>query len=531
MKRAIANLAAAAFVLCVSAHVGVAGETTLACEQPHDLDKYALLKRLSLDLRNRVPSIEEYQALDPLPTVPATVIDAYLADDGFRRVMRRHHENLLWPNVSNVRLVETTTNLSLDSGPGALRMLGREFSYRGIRDVTCDDVEQKSFDPAYPNDFRPIPVRVAGSERHEGWRMVHPYWDPASTVKVCAYDAQETKSVMKNGKPVACNTPEGRADKACGCGPGLSYCYAQPASATVGRILSSLREQLGRLVDRATSGKVPYTELLLADDVEENGAIAFWRKNIAPQGTTTATYNVPLPSDAITNAPFTDDGWHAVARSKLHAGVLTLPGFLLRFQTDRGRANRFRIAFQNRVFVPAAKLDPEKGCSADSPDLTARCNCQYCHATLEPLAAHFGNFAEAGSTAMNDPKLWPVERPDCVDSKDALCRRFYVTESDATRPGFRLSHQFAGAHPAYVKAIDDGPRALAEGAIADRSFATATVQNLYLRFVHREMRIDGDHTEDLATMNDLVAAFVASNYDLPALVKKIVSLPEYRRVR
>ncbi len=529
MRRVIATIATAAVVLCVRAHVGVAGET-LACEAPHDLDKYALLKRLSLDLRNRVPTIEEYEALDPLATVPDTVVDGFLADDGFRKVMRRHHENLLWPNVSNVRLAETTTNLSTAPDVAALRLSGRETLFRGVRDVTCDDVAQTSFDPAYPNDFRPVP-RMVGNERHEGWRMVHPYWDPASTVKVCAYDAQETKTVMRNGKQVACNTPEGRADRGCGCGPGLSYCYATPASATVGRILGSLREQLGRLVDRATSGKVPYTELLLADDVEENGAIAFWRKNIAPQGTITATYNVPLPGDAITNAPFTDDTWHTVARSKLHAGVVTLPGYLLRFQTDRGRANRFRIAFQNRLFVPAAKLDPQPGCSNDAADLTTRCNCQYCHSTLEPLAAHFANFAEAGSAPMDDLKVFPLQRPECVGSNDPICRRFYVTESDATRPGWRLSHQFAGAHPDYVKDIDDGPRALAEAAIADQSFAKATVQNLYIRFVHREMRIDGDHTEDLATLNDLTSAFVASNYDLPALVKKLVSLPAYRRVR
>ncbi len=517
--------------MCVRAHVGVAGET-LACEQPHELDKYALLKRLSLDLRNQVPSIEEYQALDPLPTVPPAVIESYLASDGFKTAMRRHHENLLWPNVSAVRLSETTTVLTTPSGSPSLRMLGREALYRGVRDDTCDDVLQTAFDPAFPKEFRPIPGRVVGTkERHEGYRLVHPYWDPSSTVKVCAYDAQETVSFQKNGKTVACNTTEGRANPACGCGPSLSYCYAQPTAATTGAILASLREQLDRVVDRATSGTVPYTEILLADDVEENGPIAFWRKNIAPQGTITAAYDVPLPGEPISDLAFTDDTWHSIGRSKLHAGVITLPAFLLRFQTDRGRANRFRIAFQNRLFVPAAKLDPLPGCSNDSADLTTRCNCQYCHSTLEPLALHFGDFAEAGAAAMNDPKVYPLQRPDCVGSNDPICRRFYVTQSDLTRPGWRTSYQFADAHPEYVKAIADGPRVLAEEAIADGSFARAAVQNLFLRLVKRELRVSGDHTEDQALLDELVNGFVSGGWNYPKLVQTIVSLPEYRRVR
>ena len=71
-----------------------------------------------------------------------------------------------------------------------------------------------------------------------------------------------------------------------------------------------------------------------------------------------------------------------------------------------------------------------------------------------------------------------------MNGNDPICRRFYVTESDATRPGWRLSHQFAGAHPD-VKDIDDGPRGGCQAAIADQSFASA-VQNLYIRFVYRE---------------------------------------------
>ena len=529
MRRPLFVVAALAAFVLLRTHAGTAGVNP-ACEQPHELDKYALLKRLSLDLRNQVPSVEEYEALEPLATVPDTVIESFLASDGFRASMRRLHEDLLWPNVDNVRLAETNTFLG--NGTPGQSMSGRQVLYRGVRDDTCDDVQQTQFDAAHPGEFRPVPVRVVSAkERHEGWRLVHPYWDPSSTVKVCAYDAQETLSVQVDGKTVACNSIDGKRSPACGCGPNLRFCYAFPATATNGVILDALREQLGRLVDRATSGKVPYTEILLADDVEENGPIAFWRKNIAPSGANTATFNVPQAGEALANLAFTDATWHSMGRSQVHAGVLTLPGFLLRFQTDRGRANRFRIAFQNRLFVPAAKLDPQPGCSTDSPDLTKRCNCQYCHSTLEPLSLHFGNFAEAGSSQMDDLKVYPLQRPDCVGSNDPVCKRFYVTDADLPRPGYRLPYQFAGVHPEYVKAIADGPRGLAQEAIADGSFARATVQNLWIRLVKRELRIDGDHTEDAALLDRLVKDFVDSNWNYPNLVKAIVSTPQYRSTR
>ena len=69
---------------------------------------------------------------------------------------------------------------------------------------------------------------------------------------------------------------------------------------------------------------------------------------------------------------FGDDTWAPVDRKGLHAGVLTLPGYLLRFQTDRGRANRMRITMTCEYFVPPAKMEPAPGCQPDGNDLTKR---------------------------------------------------------------------------------------------------------------------------------------------------------------
>ncbi len=526
MKRTFLVLAAIVPVVLLRAHLGIA-DVPATCDAPHALDKYKLLRRLSLDLRQRIPSVEEYAALDGVDTVPDATVQGYLASDEFRLAMRRHHENQLWPNISNVRLGDTTTNLTL-RGSTALSLTGRENLYRSVRDTTCDDTEQKDFDPAFPGEFRPINVRAIGGERHEGYRMVNPYWAPTSSLKVCAYDAQETLSVIKSGKRIACNTPEGRADKACGCGPNLQFCYGGSSANT---IENALREQLGRAADKVATGKAPYTDLILAQDAEQNGPVGFWRKNLAPQGSTGVTFNAPLPGEALPERDFADDAWKPLKRSPLHAGVLTMPAYLLRFQTDRGRANHFRIAFMGQYFVPAAKLEPQQGCSDDSPDLTKRCNCQYCHQTLEPLAAHFGSFSEAGSAAMNDTATFPLRRPECVGSTSAYCTRFYVTRDDAPRPGWLLAYQFAAEHPDYVDNIEKGPRKLAQAIVADGTFARSVVKAAFLRLMKRELRVEGEHAEDLPLLDQMATDFAAQSYDYPRLIARILSLPEYRRVR
>jgi len=498
------------------------------CAEPHELDKYKLLRRLSLDLRQQLPSFEEYQALDNSPGVPDEVIETYLRSTGFQLGSRRFHENKFWPNVGNVRISVGSTIFSGNrTAPLVLAGIDRALRFRGDRDALCKDVEQTAFDPAFKGEFRPV-VAAVGGVREEGYRLVQPYWAPTTTVKVCAFDAQETKSVTKNGQSIACNTPAGRAEAACGCGPNLRYCFARESQEV---ILGSMREQLGRLVDRVSRGDAPYTELLLANEIDEDGPLAFFRKYLAPNSSTGSTFNEVAAQEPIRDAAFTDTTWKIVPRTKEHAGVLTTPAFLLRFQTNRGRANRVRIIGSGQYFVPPEKLAAQAGCSNDSADLTKRCYCQTCHQVLEPLAAHFGNFAEAGSALLSDRKVYPKRQASCEGSKDALCRRFYVTNPDEPNVGSLLAYQFTKDHPEYEAAIDSGPRELAQRFIDDGSFARTTVTTLYERLMKREMRVLGEEREDAEVLDLLVNEFKSGGYNFPALVRSIVKLPEYRRVR
>src|SRR3954464_10916405 len=81
------------------------------CSPSGEVDKYQYLRRLSLDLRGRVPTVEEYEALETVGDVPRILIQTWLATDDFRAAMRLYHEAMLWPNLSNLRVNDQAANL------------------------------------------------------------------------------------------------------------------------------------------------------------------------------------------------------------------------------------------------------------------------------------------------------------------------------------------------------------------------------------------------------------------------------------
>lgn len=525
MRRTFAgiSLALAATLLAGSAAADD-DEEALVCDEPHDVDRFQLLRRLSLDLRGSVPSIEEYQELEGEDLVSAETIQKMIESDEFRVAMRNYHELMFWPNVSNVRTANANASLTTKEewGP-AMRISsnGKSKIFRGGDGTTgCADVQQTQFDPAHPGEFRPKPGVT------EGWRMVTPYWDPANPIKVCASEAQQT---LEDGG-VACNTPESVSKKGCGCGPNLQFCYGPNTMVNL-PIMESLREQLGRSVDQVTTGAAPYTDLMLSTKAWQNGKIAHWKKNLAPYAQINLTYNVPDPDEEVRETTFTDESWEEVDRKGLHAGVLTLPGYLLRFQTNRGRANRFRIAFLCEYFVPPADLTPAAGCDPGTTDLMQRCNCQYCHQKLEPMAAFFGQFSEAGSTLMSNEDVFPRVKEDCVGSNSAFCKRFYITDKDAYNPGSLISYQWADLYPEVDDNLEVGVRELAKQVIEDGSFAHCTVRKVFSYFVKRDIRAQGAESDELPLFEALASGFEGADFSFPWLVREIVSLPQYRRVR
>jgi hypothetical protein len=510
-------------VACAWASPALGDDATLTCDQPHEVDKYQVLRRMTLDLAGRVPSIEEYAALDVDETIPEETTLALIQSDEFRTLMRRYHETLFWPNVSNVRLNNVDTQLGTrDYAPEGVLLitsLGTSKTLRGVSGAGCGDFQQTSFGA----DFRPTNVQTVNGALQEGWRMVTPYWDTSTQIKVCAFDAQETK-VSDDGAP--CNSMAGRGKKECGCGPNLSFCYG-PSSVSVNPIRESLREQLARSVDQVTSGGKPYTDLVKSKLADEDGYISFWRRNLAPNVSISQTYNAPASTEPISNKNWGDTSWTSFDRKGLHAGVVTLPAYLLRFQTDRGRANRFRIDFMCESFVPPEQPDTT-GCDPGAADLTDRCTCRYCHQKLEPMAAWFSRFTEAGSSQMLDDDGFPAYNENCKKSS-SFCNRFYVTKGD--RAGWLLQFEFANAHPEYEEHANAGPGGFADEIIDDGVFAQCAVKRTFSYLVKRDIRAQGATTDELELLTTLVKSFQDNGYSFPMLVHDIVSLSAYRRAR
>jgi len=538
------------FTLTLALTASALAQTAAECQQPRDIDKYQQLRRLSLDLRGRIPDVTEYEALDAQSEVPASVIRSYLASDDFRVVMRRYHEDLFWPNISNIALNNVNAQLTTSGNPpdvNSLSSTGRRRTFRGVTDANtahglqCGDFEQTQFLPG--GQFRPDPAGIRTTMvngvavRQEGWRLVTPYWS-TTPIKVCAYDAQETETVTigtgATARTLSCGHYETNGNIACGCGAGLKFCYG-PTAAVRTVIANSAREQLNLLVDRVSTGGRPYTDLVLSRTVPVNGPLAHWKRDLASNLSVNRVWSIPDPTEAPVNKPFSDMTWSDVDRgSDLHAGALTTMAYLLRFQTNRGRANRYRIDFECESYVPPSRLeDPvADNCSADSDDLTKRCTCRGCHRGLEPLASHWGQIAEGGTTLLTNLTEWPRMRANCVGSTNAICNRFYATSNDAENKGALLPYQFADAqHPEITAALGGGPRKRVNESLANGAFARCAVKRAWSNLMKRDMRVSGTSADELATLETLASGFTSNNYSLPWLVEQIVTQPQYRRVR
>ena len=251
------------------------------------------------------------------------------------------------------------------------------------------------------------------------------------------------------------------------------------------------------------------------------------------------TFNFWFPGDEPLPGAidYHDTTWRSAERTGVHSGILTLPAFALRFQTNRGRANRFRTAFMGAWFEPPATAE-QPGCIPESDDVTQRCYCMHCHTVLEPLAAHWGNIAEAGAALISDRALFPEAKncgPNATALDKLLCGRFYVNEPGAYGFGRLTTLQFADGetevHQRIRDGFDAGPAALASSIIDDGTFARTTVVHLFEALVRREPIVDATSPDDESELVDELAAELAAHDSFEAIVERIVMLEQYRRIR
>ena len=562
MKRKSMLLSTTAAII-VSGAGNATGQTTEAqcVDQARPLPVQRLLRRVSLDLRGRIPSAQEIERQRAEDTVSETLVEAYLSSEDFIGVMRQHHEDLLWPNIDQIELVpETNILYPYPLGDGdvvyfsAVRAAFVRAAGAGNIFLPCRG-QPAEYDANGNLVLEPVVVGGEVVAYQEGYVEVTPYWAPDTTVKVCGLDALDATTGVVcpgpadryplaegicaqfagfeallegpfRGSQTACNQPLSLVSPDCGCGPNLQYCATEE---TLAEIRTSLLEQELRIVDEIVRSNQPYDQILQTKAIEYNGPVVHYLRHMS--GLSFDTYAGIDPTSPPPDLDYADRQWVPVSRTGRHAGVLTTPGYLLKFQTGRQRAHRFYNAFECSSFIPNGPLpSPFEPCS-QRLDLTQRCGCDACHKTLEPLASHWGRYAEYGFLHMDE-----AEFPTVVDERCALpiasvdqffeCLRFYELDpvgEEEDYEGFLLSYVFRTTTER--DNIRQGPTKMVQDSLASGRLDRCTVRRMWTHFMRREPNLD----EDGSTIPDLTTAYVASGRSLKTLVKAIVLHPAYGR--
>lgn len=533
------------------------GET---CEA--DLEPTRLLRRLSLDLRNHVPTAEELAAARE--GVSEDVVDAFLNSEGFVQVMREHHADLVWPNLDTVELVPNSHLLYPYPVGG-----GEVIYYSPLRAVLMRQVGDTQLytpcrnEPATYDDEGNLnveEVRVGDQvvAYTEGYVEVEPYWAPGTTVKVCGFDALDNpvgrvcpgpserypfaESICRGivalerfleepyeGSSISCNSAFAYLSPDCGCGPNLQNCATPQVVQT---IASNLLEQQLRIVQEVVQEGGAYEEILTRNSIEWSGPAVHYMRYHAPL--VLDVYSGELEDWNLPDLDYTDSRWVRAPRSNLHAGLLTSPGFLLRFATDRMRAHRYYNAFECRSFVPSGPLpSPFEECSQNE-DLTERCGCDSCHLTLEPLASHWGRFIENGFGELTQER-YPNDyaAAGCVPPVESAetfyrcIREYEVQPTEQTRPYLGQLKAYVFRDPAEHDLIEQGPKRRVAEALGSGVLQECLAQRMWMEFMRREPTPD----EFREVIPELVNVFEESGRDVKALVKAIVTHPAYGRLQ
>lgn len=394
--------------------LGAGGQWVDASSQ----DLHGYVRALSLDIRGVVPTETELEAIETAGSLDEATLDAWLASPEFEETVIAQHRDRFW-NLLDINLLNT-------------RRLGRRDNVwfnnnrarytRGLPQTHCGDFEADVDELNRPNSW----VTNEDGSISEGYVQVAPYWDPENPIDVCALDAQLTEI---SAAGVDCSTEDAHKEQDCGCGPELQWCMPT----TVEKIMEqSISEDLNERVRAMLASGAGYTSLFDGETMFMNGPSAHFFRHIAPFDTD--DYESPVPAASIPELDFQDLGWVGVTLEDHHDGVLTAPGWLLRHQTNRGRANRFYGAFLCSDFIP-----PEVGISGltsavvPSPDLQLREGCLGCHARLEPWAAYWARWDEA-ATRFRSADEFPAFSEECancaitgVDCSD-FCEDNYIVE-------------------------------------------------------------------------------------------------------
>ncbi len=522
---------------------GAEAQSPTECAPTGEVDALRLLRQTSLDVRGRIPSFDELAVVRDATDRAAEVerlLGQWLQSDDFFDEVRRQHRQTLWGSLEDIDSIRPSTyRVVPQSGIYRVQALARRRQFRG-RDLTCLDREQTEFDAS----GRPVPMElISGSDCgnvgfgantcvREGWVNVRPYWDPSTTIRVCAFEAQDHD---RRGDGARCENLD--TDPRCGCGPDLRWCSSPLAEPL---LREALADEPARLFERIVREDRPYHEAFTTRETVVNGPVAHFHRYLSGAPSETAMPGGLVGYEGrmgdVPDVSFEDRGWRPVVRGAGHAGVLTTPGYLLRFNSHRARANRFYTAFLCDPFVPSASGIPAEEEEPD-PNLRVRAGCADCHEVLEPAAAHwgrwrinttFGFFGESLhdlTTPLETCRCGPGER-----SCSAYCNTYFVTGDNshastyADYGGLPLASVYLSADER--AAIDEGPAALLDEVGERRQLGACATRTLAERFLGR-----GIEPSEAHWLEDHVEAFEASGWSYATLVERIARDRKYRAIR
>jgi hypothetical protein len=383
-------------------------------------DLHGYVRALSLDIRGVVPTAAELEAMEDAAGIDESTLDEWLSSPEFEATVIAQHRNRFWNelevNLLNKRRIFKRDDVWFNNSRARYTRL--------IPQTHCGE---------FPADVDELnrPISWVTNEEDgsisEGYVMVAPYWDPDTPIPVCAFDAQLVE-VSEAG--VDCATEEAHEEPDCGCGPDLQWCMPTTVESYMEKAISA---DLNERVRHMLSSSEGYGSLFDGDMMFLNGQSTHFFRHIAPFDTD--DYESPVPRESLPEIDFLDETWVPVTMEDHHDGVLTAPGWLLRHQTNRGRANRFYGAFLCSEFIPPETVFTGLSSAVvPSPNLQLREGCLGCHARLEPWAAYWARWGEA-STKFRSADEYPAFSEECetcaitgLDCSD-FCEDNYIVET------------------------------------------------------------------------------------------------------
>ncbi len=373
-----------------------------------------------------------------------------------------------------------------------------------------------------------------GCIQREGYvkRPAAPFWfAEGGEVAVCAIEAQTRAANPWTLE--SCESARFSGDRSCGCGERMRRCEASDGSTHSARLRAINDEPLW-LADSVVRRDEPYFNILTTRRSSVNGPLSALHRDAQGVG----VFNITPPAElaVIPAVPFAEEEtWRDYVRGEEHSGVLTTPSYLFRFPTQRARVNHFYEAFLCKTFAPPedASLPPaEDACNREN-NLAKRCGCNYCHATIEPVGAHWGRFAERAALFL-DPEIFPRLDPKCRDcalagntSCGGECGQYIMKAYDGDGAGsLGMLTTYLYRTPDEELNIEGGPSLLVQRMLQTGDLERCTVRRVWQEFLGRPMSAE----EQRLYLEPLAEGFARDGHRFKALIESVVMTDAYRRI-